>query len=79
MVMVLPTIGPTFTPKGSPEVLALTALPSMSNVIFVIELLSQTVWSRVGLAEVTVIFAFGMMVILPTSVTGAQVPEVVTV
>ena len=38
---------------------------------------SQTVWSRVGDAVVTEILAFGVIIICPTSVTGAHVPEVV--
>ena len=53
--------------------------PFNSNVTASKSVLSQIVWSKVVLTEVTVTVAFGTIVIFPGNVAGSQDPEVVTV
>ena len=79
IITVFPIIGPSEIPFGKPEPLALVELPLTSNVIFVKAPFSQIVWFKVVETDVTLILAFGVILILPTWVTGAQVPDVVIV
>ena len=53
--------------------------PSTSKVIASTSVLSQIVWSKVVLTEVTVTVAFGTIVIFPFNIAGSQDPDVVTV
>ena len=72
MVTIFPAHEPV-TPAGKPVNVAPVA-PVVTNVIFVIALLIQTVW----LVPAAIVFA-GVTVIAPVVVAGGQPPVVVTV
>ena len=74
-----PPLKAPLTPAGSPVTPAPVPPPVIEYVMVVMAALRHIVWRLVPAAEVRVITAFGLTVIVPVAVACVHVPVVVTV